>query len=253
MIKSILKRKLKPLRMLVGRFIILPDYIIQTPISAAADFAYAELIEGDYLEFGVFKGASFIEAFEKIEYSRKKWDLNELSGNAFSNNKSSLNIKKLPKKRFFAFDSFEGLPSLEKKDAGSARFEKGRYDCSEEAFLKNLSINGVDINRVTTIPGYYDKSLIQEVKVNHSIKKAAIIMIDCDIYSSTKSVLNFITDLIDDGTILIFDDWFCHKGNPNYGEQKACNEWLSKNKHIQLTPYMQRGTAQKSFIVNIKK
>ena len=78
-------------------------------------------------------------------------------------------------------------------------------------------------------------------------------MIDCDIYSSTKSVLSFITDLIDDGTILIFDDWLNYKGNPNYGEQAACNEWLSKNKHIQLTPYVRKGIAQQSFIVNIKK
>lgn len=42
-----------------------------TPISLAADFVFAEAIPGDYLEFGVFKGASFIEAVNKLEASQK--------------------------------------------------------------------------------------------------------------------------------------------------------------------------------------
>jgi hypothetical protein len=78
-------------------------------------------------------------------------------------------------------------------------------------------------------------------------------MIDCDLYSSTKPVLEFITNLIDNGTILIFDDWFSYKGSPNHGEQKACNEWLEKNPRISLIPYVRLGTAQHSFIVNLRK
>ena len=31
-----------------------------------------------------------------------------------------------------------------------------------------------------------------------------------DLYNSTKLVLEFITDLVQDGTILIFDDWFAY-------------------------------------------
>ena len=104
---------------------------------------------------------------------------------------------------------------------------------------------------IEIIEGFYKNSLTNELKSNLNLKKAAIVMIDCDFYNSAKLVLNFITDLINDGTILIFDDWYAYKGDPNKGEQKACSEWLEKNKNIKLIPYKSSGTHQKSFIVNI--
>ena len=37
-------------------------------------------------------------------------------------------------------------------------------------------------------------------------------------------------NLIQTGSIIIFDDWFNYKGDPLKGEQLACKEWLNKNK-----------------------
>ena len=50
---------------------------------------------------------------------------------------------------------------------------------------------------------------------------------------------------------MIFDDWFNFRGNPNLGEQKACNEWLEENPRIQLIPYVRWAMTQQSFIVII--
>jgi len=256
---NFLKKIVNPLRKFAGRFVIPPanyDITFHSPISIAAEFVCAECIEGDYLEFGVFKGESFIEAYKRLWHSKRKWAFKEHSGVAYSNNKSrNISNKPVIDRRFIAFDSFEGLPELTDIDLSGegGRFEKGRYDCTEDNFLKNLANNGVDINEVITVPGYYEDSLTQGLKDKLNIQKSAIVMIDCDLYSSTKSVLEFITNLIGDGTILIFDDWFSYKGSPNHGEQKACNEWLEKNTHIHLIPYVRLGTAQQSFIVNINK
>jgi len=63
--------------------------------------------------------------------------------------------------------------------------------------------------------------------------------------------LDFITDLVVEGTLLIFDDWFSFKANPNLGEQRACREWLEKNPQLSLTPYARWGVAQQSFIVHL--
>ena len=88
-------------------------------------------IDGDYFEFGVYEGRAMIAAW-----------------------KNSLRSKR--KIRFFAFDSFEGLPSSEE---GGNKFPKGKYTCSKNSFLKNLSNAGVDTSLVTCISGFYDKSL----------------------------------------------------------------------------------------------
>ena len=133
------------------------------------------------------------------------------------------------------------------------RFVKGRYDCTEKVFKKNLLNADVNLQDVTIVPGFYDKTLNDKLKKDIGLNKAAIIMIDCDIYASTKIALDFITDLIDNGTIIIFDDWYSFKADPNLGEQKACNEWVEKNKNINLIPYGKYGhNFQMSFIVNKK-
>ena len=65
--------------------------------------------------------------------------------------------------------------------------------------------------------------------------------------------LEFITDIIDTGSFLIFDDWFCYGGDPNSGEIKATREWLEKNPQITLVEYRKFGIDGNSFLVNIDK
>jgi predicted O-methyltransferase YrrM len=77
------------------------------------------------------------------------------------------------------------------------------------------------------------------------------VLIDCDQYESTVPVLEFITDLVDQGTIIIFDDWYRYKGRPDKGEQRACREWLDKNPQFKLTRYWQQGPQAVAFLVNV--
>ncbi|MCG2718374.1 MAG: methyltransferase, partial [Nanoarchaeota archaeon] len=72
----------------------------------------------------------------------------------------------------------------------------------------------------------------------------------CDLYESTVLVLDFITEYIQDGTIIIFDDWFSFRGNPNRGEQKAFKEWLKKNPSIKTTEFYRFGWHGNSFITH---
>lgn len=224
------------------------------PIYLAAEFVFAENIEGDYLEFGVFKGHSFIEAYHACEEAKKKWSSKNFNEKAFQNkeifykNFQEILIKK--NIRYFAFDSFEGLPEINTNDTKHSRFHKGRFASSKDFFLENCKNNGVDIKKIVSIEGFYEKSLTEAVKQQNQIDAASIVMIDCDLYSSTKAVLNFITPLLQIGTILIFDDWFAYKGSPKEGEQKATKEWLHLNPNITLAEYARFGASQKSFIVN---
>lgn len=184
-------------------------------------------LEGDYLEFGVYVGRSFTSAFHLAQ---------------------SRNLKSM---RFYAFDSFEGLPNITGKDKNdSCPYSKGQYSCDVKQFKKNLSANGIDLNKVSIIPGWFDDVLNKETKKKLPIKKAALIWVDCDLYESTVPVLNFITDYVQDGTIIVFDDWFSFKGNLNMGEQRAFREWLKKNPSIRATEFHRFATGNSFFIEN---
>lgn len=156
---------------------------------------------GDYLEFGVFRGSSFICAYNEAQRNRLK------------------------KMRFFAFDCFEGLPEGE-----GGVFEAGEFAFPRHMFEKVISKAGVDLDRTVVVPGLFENSLTEDVKTRHNLRKAAIVHVDCDIYSSTKDVLRFVEDLVDVGTILMFDDWYHFGPNPDeYGEAKAFAEWRLKD------------------------
>lgn len=195
-------------------------------LKKAMIFTYSSKIEGDYLEFGCYQGHSFAAAF----HFAKKWYLKAMN--------------------FFAFDSFQGLPETSIIEQQYGVLEKGDFACDLNDFKKRLYKKGVDLNKVTTISGFYEDTLNQTTKEKLNIKKAAIIYIDCDLYQSTASALNFITDYIQDGTIMIFDDWFLFRGRPDQGEQKAFNEWLKTNPNFYTTEFHKFGWGGNSFIIH---
>ncbi len=249
-----MKNILRPLRRLVGRFVAEESFEKELkPVDLAARYICSEDIPGDYLEFGVFKGSSFIEAYHKIEHSTKEWSNINRAYQAYSDHRKAEDFfGRVARRsiRYFAFDSFDGLPEPKGADKGHPLFCKGRYDCSERNFRRNLKNNGVNIKKVIIVPGFYDKTLTEGVKKLNGINAASIVMVDCDLYESAKMALDFVTSLVNDGTIIIFDDWFSFKGKPDFGEQKACREWLDKNPGISLVQYARWGMGQVSFIVH---
>ena len=82
-------------------------------LSAAIATAVGNQIEGDYLEFGVFKRDSLIYACSKYAECKR----------AYGIDKKDFDI------RFFAFDSFEGLPKSHEAYLPNHYFE-GAYKAS---------------------------------------------------------------------------------------------------------------------------
>lgn len=196
-------------------------------LSVAMEFVRSSRLEGDYLEFGVYEGNTFVPAFH---FAQKR---------------------KLSLMKFYAFDSFEGLPDVVGEDVkGFKHFFKGQYACGVGSFKKIVSRRGVKLSKVVFVPGWFDKVLNSSTKKNLSIKKAAVVWVDCDLYESTVPVLNFITDYVQDGTVLIFDDWFAFRGNPARGEQKAFSEWLKKNPSLRVSEFKKFGWNGNSFIIH---
>ena len=166
---------------------------------------------GDYLEFGVYNGTS-ISLMDQV-----------------------LQKKKIKTMRLFGFDSFEGLPALEENDSNSKWFE-GQFKCDYSTTLDRLNKRGVQMDRLSLIKGFFSDSLTEVLKEEKQMQKASVIMIDCDMYSSTLEALEFSVSLILDQCVVIFDDWYplAHK---NQGEKKAFDDFLKAHPEFMATPF----------------
>ncbi|OIO80985.1 hypothetical protein AUJ84_02095 [Candidatus Pacearchaeota archaeon CG1_02_32_132] len=179
-------------------------------------------IKGDYLEFGVHDGGSFSSAI----FFAKKYGLNDMV--------------------FLAFNSFEGLPNNKE---GMKLLKGGGYACDLEQFKTNIRKRGADLtNKVRAYKGWFKDLEKWREKIGN--RKASIIYIDGDLYQSAVEVLKFINGYLQEGTLLIFDDWNLFKGNPNQGEQRALKEWLKTNPKIRLSEFLRFGYHGNSFIIS---
>ena len=190
-------------------------------------FASASAMEGDYLEFGVYEGGTFAAAYHLAQ----RYGLRSM--------------------RFFAFDSFQGLPSPSGIDATPyQQFQQGQYALDLASFNRSLRRHGVPQARIRIVPGWYDETLNETTRVLLGISTAAVVWIDCDLYRSAVPALRFVTPLVTPGTIIVFDDWYAFRGDPRCGEQRAFREWLAQNPTIGVQEFMSIGWHGKAFLIH---
>lgn len=184
---------------------------------------------GDYLEFGVFNG-------------------NSIGSMALA--QKAAGVKSM---RLFGFDAFEGLPAgAENEDAGV--WKKGFYSCSFEQMQSCLTRRSVNTNDIQWIKGWYDKILIPETVKQYSIKNLGIVFIDCDTYSSSKSVLDFLAPLIKKPFIICLDDWKLNDLDIlGLGEYKSFNEFLENNTHLKAKEIKSYNRKSKTFLIQVRK
>lgn len=180
----------------------------------------------DYCEFGLFKGYSFWKAQQEA----KKFGL---------------------PCRFFGFDSFSGLPEIGEVDRTDyGEFRAGQYSCSQQQVIDNLNAaGGIDWERTFLIPGFFESSLTPQLIARHRIRRVGVALIDCDLYSSTVEVLNFLRGLIGDKTVLIMDDWNCFGADDDKGQRRALKEFLQRQPHLSVEPLLAYGENSQAFVV----
>ena len=169
---------------------------------------------GDYLEFGVFTGTSMICMHETLK---------------------EMGLKQV---RLFGFDSFEGLPD----DAAATDkgiWQPGAYKAELETVRARFARVGIPPGRVTLVKGWFSDTLSPATAARLEIRKAGVIMVDADMYSSSKEALDFCAPLIEDEAVVIFDDWYAGDGQlvaDNMGQTRAFNEFLAENPGLKAEP-----------------
>jgi hypothetical protein len=121
-------------------------------------------------------------------------------------------IAKQVKQVVYGFDSFEGLPEQWRDGFAQAHFKV--------AHLPKVKPN------VKLIKGWFDKTLPRFIQ-EHA-EPMAFLHIDCDLYSSTKTIFDLCKDRISTGTVIVFDEYFNYPGWKD-GEFKAFQEFVSSN------------------------
>jgi hypothetical protein len=154
--KSRLKQWLHFIRVKANKLVFVPidhpSLDTERIIYKAAHLIASEQMFGDYLEFGVFEGASSISAFYTL---RAVFNLFSMPSAGRTINDCA-NISTLfQQMRFFAFDSFHGLPELQGKDQLGHDFAKGKFAASEALFRNRLLAANIPLNQIVIVPGWF--------------------------------------------------------------------------------------------------
>ncbi len=108
------------------------------------------------------------------------------------------------------FDSFEGLPSDWRENHPAGQFRV--------ASLPRVPPN------VVLHKGWFDATLPGFSAAARS--PIAFMHVDCDLYSSTRTVFDLLGDLVAEGTIIVFDEYFNYPGWAE-GEHRALLEYAA--------------------------
>ncbi len=102
----------------------------------------------------------------------------------------------LPGKTVYGFDGFEGLP-----EDWTSRMRKG--------FFARRTLPRVRSNAELVV-GWFDQTLPGFVKTHK--QKVALLHVDCDLYSSTVTILDNLATQVVPGTVIVFDEYINYPG-----------------------------------------
>lgn len=200
----------------------------------AADFINYEAVPGDIVEFGVFTGTSLALLARAHSFDPKGMS-----------------------RRVAGFDSFQGLPASSETHA---RWRPG--DCASSSGWHPLLREGDPVTPDVTLRlfeacsldpptlhvGSFEQTLPAAFPTRYG--QVALAHIDCDLYESTSTVLHYLAPVLQDGSIVLFDDWFHYRGHPGKGEARAFADFLSTHPEWGAVPYQTYSTFCNSFILH---
>ena len=123
-------------------------------------------------------------------------------------------IAEMTSQPLHGFDSFQGLP----ENWTGTSLRKGRF--GKQGTLPRVP------ERVTLHKGWFDETL--PLFIQEHTGPIAYMHIDCDLYSSTKTIFKHLGNRIVPGTVIVFDEYFNY---PNWQqhEYRAFREFVSEN------------------------
>lgn len=159
-------------------------------------------VPGDFVECGVWMGGCSI---------------------AMAMTQRAMLVK--PDRKVHLFDSFEGLPPCN-PDIDGPKAAAWQADTSARTYFNNCRAREIDVNKnvfrhgvgedCVFWPGWFEKTLPLFDKT------IAVLRVDCDWYDSVSRCLNVLMPKVNEGGIVIIDDYYAWDGCA-----RAVHDWLS--------------------------
>lgn len=199
----------------------------------AIEYINFEQVAGDIVECGVFGGLSLAVLAKGATFDPKGMS-----------------------RRIVGVDTFAGLPASEETHA---RWQEG--DCASMHGWHPMLAPGTPVTADTTRALFaacgLDAPLLHEGRFDEVLPRVipsahpavALLHVDCDLYESTRDVLTGVAPALQDGTVVLFDDWFHYRGHPRKGEARAFHEFLEARPEWQAVPWRAYATFCQAFIL----
>jgi len=142
--------------------------------------------------------------------------------------------------RLWAFDSFAGLPAPQGPEDEHPLWVEGTMAIGEEEFHAICREHRIPCDEYAVIPGYYADTLAPG-SGRALPENICLAYVDCDLYSSARSVLAFLGPRLKHGMIIAFDDYFCWSSSQVSGERRACGEFFRDSPQWRLLPFQAYG------------
>jgi hypothetical protein len=199
------------------------------------EYLHGARIEGDFLEFGTLRGytarllATLIREF---------------------NHQGRLHL----------YDSFEGLPDIRSRvDLDSYEVAVNKAWCFGQMAVESdvhLAIARalsriIPVEQLQIVKGYYEETLPDHLPTTPVV----LIHIDCDLYSSARYVLEKVLErgILQDGSVLLFDDFNCNRANPLMGERRALADAFDAQERFYYSPFFAYGWHGQTFFVHDRR
>ncbi len=191
------------------------------------EFARSHDIEDfEIYEFGVLNGESAVEIIKVLRGGLRK---------------------------FTGFDTFTGIPALQDKDIAALpkqqRFDEGNFSglsCREVKLFIDQAAQHAAVETLL-IEGDFRNAKADEV-VGNASHFPLLFHLDCDLYSSSCSALEFVAEVAQTGSWLLADDYWCYRGDPRCGQQAAIRDIMDSNPRIRLNPYCNYRGSGRAFV-----
>lgn len=197
----------------------------------AFEFLKNNLVEGDVAEFGTFNGFTARMIAKAMKKNKKQGHLH-------------------------LFDSFQGFPAI------VSSTDRQSYECRANVWRKGIFEVGAKTpvriakavrkaagkGGVSVHAGFFEETFTQGVIQN----PLALVHIDCDLYQSAKFVLDALLryGLLQDGAVVMFDDYYSGRANPGLGERKAFKEFLDAASEYTASHFFNYGWSGSAFIIH---
>lgn len=182
-------------------------------------------ISGDYVEFGSWGGNTMHQAYRAM-------------------------LRAGMNRHMWAFDSFQQLPpATDDRDYHPGWSPgAGEGQGGVQKFHEACDRHGIPRDAYTAVEGYFDTTL-PPLGADQPPNDISIVYIDCNMYSSTVTVFEFLSTRLKHGMIVAFDDYFCWSPDRVSGERSAFDEFRLAHPQWHFERYKDVHRAGVSFVV----